>query len=62
MRDGVRTLHHHAGVFYAWSGTRYPEGDDAAKAGEAGVFWLLVLRLEYRPHARSKRRAGAVKC
>src|SRR5438128_1886732 len=29
-QTGERVLHHHAGVFYAWTGTHYPELDPDA--------------------------------
>jgi putative DNA primase/helicase len=29
QREGVRTLHHHRGDFYAWSGSHYAEASDA---------------------------------
>ncbi len=37
-RDGQRTLHHHAGVFYAWSGTCYPVLDDATIRAQVWQF------------------------
>ena len=44
MRDGLRTLHHHVGVFYAWSGTCYPALDDATIRAEVWQFLEIAKR------------------
>ena len=56
--DGVRTLHHHAGVFYAWNGRCYPEADTATIRAELYRFLDAAVRLDgqgkqqpYRPTA-----------
>ena len=45
-RDGTVLLHHHAGNFFAWSGTHYPEADIAAIRAELyrlldGAVWCV---------------------
>lgn len=37
-REGVRTLHHHKGMFYAWSGRHYPAKDESALRAELYAF------------------------
>ncbi len=44
MRDGLRTLHHHAGAFYAWSGTCYPALDHATIRAEVWQFLEIAKR------------------
>ena len=36
--DLMRTLHHHGGLFYAWSGSHYPEDDPAAIRAKVYAF------------------------
>lgn len=48
FRDGTRTLHHHGGVFYAWSGTHYPEAEENGIRAEIYDF---LGKAKYRPKA-----------
>ncbi len=43
-RGGERTLHHQAGAFFTWSGTCYPQADDAAIRAELYGFLETALR------------------
>ncbi len=43
-RRGERTLHHQAGAFFTWSGTCYPQADDAAIRAELYKFLETALR------------------
>ncbi|MCH7688335.1 MAG: hypothetical protein IH899_16915, partial [Planctomycetes bacterium] len=45
----LRTLHHHAGVFYAWSGACYPSADDAAIRAIVYCFLEGALRPDGKP-------------
>jgi putative DNA primase/helicase len=42
---GSRTLHHHAGAFYAWTGTCYPPADEAALRARLYAFLDSAVRL-----------------
>lgn len=44
-----RTLHHHAGVFYEWSGACYPRADDAAIRAIVYAFLESALRPDGKP-------------
>ncbi len=43
-RNGQHTLHHHVGMFYAWSGTCYPALDDATIRAEVWHFLETAKR------------------
>ena len=45
-QDDVRTLHYHAGVFYAWDGRCYPEADTATIRAELYRFLDVAVRLD----------------
>jgi putative DNA primase/helicase len=44
MREEVRTLHHHNGDFRAWTGTHYPEADQAQLRAELYDFLDSAMR------------------
>ena len=44
-----RTLHHHAGVFYAWSGACYPPADDATIRAIVYCFLEGAMRPDGKP-------------
>jgi len=43
-REGVRTLHHQNGTFYAWSGRHYPEADPAQLRAQLYEFLDSAVR------------------
>ena len=49
QKGDYRTLHHHAGVFYEWSGTCYPPADNAAIRAEVYDFLEKAQRPNGKP-------------
>jgi P4 family phage/plasmid primase-like protien len=46
--DGTRTLHHHGGLFYRWTGTHYPAAEDAALRAQVYSFLEHAQRWDAR--------------
>jgi putative DNA primase/helicase len=63
VEGGQRTLHRHRGAFYAWSGTAYPEVDEADLRAKIYDFLdrcVTVIQGETRPAKPNARMVGNV--